>query len=233
MTIPDKNTVHIWIIKTDSNPEILNGSSEILSVRESDRLDGYNFERDKVKFAFRHIKLREILAQYIDCEPQEIVFNYNNYKKPHISYPVTGLNIKFNISYSNKIILLGITTEDEIGVDVEQIVELNNLDDLAKDHFSSEEYSYYIKFNKMEKLNIFYKIWCAKESYIKAVGMGFYYPLDSFYVRFNDQNQFDSIILRQCPEAKIYWATKEISINDDYFGCFTHKKKNLKLKIFS
>jgi 4'-phosphopantetheinyl transferase len=61
---------------------------------------------------------------------------------------------------------------------------LDEIEDLIQS-FSPIEIDTLMGMKKNEKLKSFFKLWVAKESYLKATGAGLSVPLDSFSVVFN------------------------------------------------
>ncbi len=96
-----------------------------------------------------------------------------------------GVPAHVSISHSNKLCLVAVSGT-EIGADIEYITpHPDKLTRLAERFFTPYE-SEYVKAAPRER---FYEIWCAKESYIKYTGEGFFRPLSSFSV-FDTEIQF-------------------------------------------
>ncbi len=60
-----------------------------------------------------------------------------------------------------------------IGIDVEKVKELADMEGVMNLCFSESEKKWFSKLSPDKKEEIFYKIWTAKEAYIKAIGKGF------------------------------------------------------------
>jgi 4'-phosphopantetheinyl transferase len=72
-----------------------------------------------------------------------------------------------------------INTED-VGIDVQEVTDIKV--SIAEHFFSREENEYLAALGKEEKHSGFYNMWSLKEAYIKALGLGFTMPLNSFTV---------------------------------------------------
>nr|WP_237391871.1 4'-phosphopantetheinyl transferase superfamily protein [Paenibacillus dendrobii] len=85
----------------------------------------------------------------------------------------------FNISHSGEWVVCALDSLP-VGVDVEEIKEAPF--EISKRFFSREERTFL--FNEAEEVRneSFYYIWTLKESYIKAIGQGLSYGLESFTV---------------------------------------------------
>lgn len=90
---------------------------------------------------------------------------YTEYKKPFFSG-----NFKFNISHSGKWVVCAATMDNEIGIDIEEILEID-INDFER-LFSGEEWGH-IK-NDPISLRKFYEFWTIKEAVSKADGRGFH-----------------------------------------------------------
>jgi len=83
----------------------------------------------------------------------------------------------FNISHSDNIIACAVS-DMEVGIDVQ--VEKKYNPQIAARFFSPYENELLIKAAEPDKL--FFKLWCMKESYVKMLGNGISYGLQSFSV---------------------------------------------------
>lgn len=92
---------------------------------------------------------------------------------------IAGCPYKFNLSHSfgTSFCVIG---KEEVGCDVEKIREVDF--SVAKRFFSADESERVFSFDGELKKNEFFKIWTAKESFMKAVGKGFSLLPSSFSV---------------------------------------------------
>ncbi|MEP2281002.1 4'-phosphopantetheinyl transferase superfamily protein [Maribacter sp.] len=109
---------------------------------------------------------------YLDID--DLKMNFSKGKKPFIENSA----IQFNISHSNDVIVCAITSDGEIGVDVEKISNINIQD--FKDQFSRVEFDAIL--GSSNTLEQFYGYWTQKEAIVKSNGSGLHISLDSFEV---------------------------------------------------
>jgi 4'-phosphopantetheinyl transferase len=95
---------------------------------------------------------------------------YNEYRRPYFEG-----GPDFNIAHSGNIVICGMTDEGQIGVDTEQVNQLDFND--FTDFFTENEW-HYIN-NHPDKFDGFYNFWTKKEAVLKAIGSGFHTPLNS------------------------------------------------------
>jgi len=172
-----ENNIHIWLANIEEyidNNVLFNNH---LSAAELERSKQYKFKKDQDRFAAARNILRDLLAKYLDRPPKNIEIAYNNYGKPYIDH-----EIKFNISHSYEIALFAFTKTGPIGVDIEKIQPIENIDDIATQYFSTKEVIDLLSINPNERIIAFFNCWTRKEALIKALGTGLSVPLNEFTV---------------------------------------------------
>lgn len=135
-------------------------------------------------------------------------------KKPYIK----GNKIYFSISHSNGYVTL-IYDEEPVGCDIQTITEFD-FSKITKTWFSVEE-NIYIK-NQKKSYDSFYKIWCCKESLIKATGCK---PSQISKMDINFKQDWTTTYQGK----KYYFITKKIASNM-FAACSV--KKNFKIRIY-
>lgn len=85
-------------------------------------------------------------------------------------------------------IAIGITLGQEIGIDIENIQERNNIEGLAEHCFNKDEQCYILAGKKMYLRHRFFQMWTLKESYIKAYGKGLAIALKDLHFQISENN---------------------------------------------
>ncbi len=140
-----------------------NGLNYLCADRRA-RFERYKQPKDKLRCLIGGLMLYYAMGH--NKEPL-----YNAYGKPYFEN-----ELYFNLSHSGNYVVLA-TSQATIGIDVEIIKKYNM--DVAKKCFTPNELTW------LEKNNLshaFFKIWTAKESYMKAMGLGFNLNPASFEV---------------------------------------------------
>src|SRR5690606_26602872 len=109
----------------------------------------------------------------------DIQFTYGSEGKPALEPPS---DLHFNVSHSDEIALYAISFQQEVGVDIECMRPLDDIDQLAARTFSAHEYADWALLPETQKQAGFFNCWTRKEAFIKAVGQGLSYPLSAFDV---------------------------------------------------
>lgn len=127
--------------------------------------------------------VRCLISRKLNIHNEEIVLKENNYGKPIC---LNDPNLHFNISHSSDMVVCAIASNTPVGIDIEKIQLADNA--IIKQFFTHTEANYINSRKKEQQNEAFFRIWCAKESYLKALGKGLYQPLDSFSIIVRDKN---------------------------------------------
>lgn len=166
-----KDTIDLWFESLDTCE--LNYRYYWALLDSSERAKSMRFasELDRRRFVVSHGKLRRILARYLLLPPDKIVFETQSQGKPFVTGDRSD-TVKFNLSHSDSYLLVGISSDYEIGVDIEiwkDIVDYEGVLDLC---FSDSERSFWRELSAEQRQAFFYRQWVRKESFVKAVGLG-------------------------------------------------------------
>lgn len=132
------------------------------------------------EFLATRLMIRYLLSLHITTlQPNEIIFSKNNFGKLQVAQSLNHSGITFNISHSNDFIFCGIAKNVDIGVDIElQQIEVETLTQ-SEDVFTSAEIAAFDLLKSEQKSELFYRTWTLKEAFVKALGKGFGFPLNS------------------------------------------------------
>jgi 4'-phosphopantetheinyl transferase len=166
------NDVHIWRINLNSSESQLQFFRETLSSDEIARAQRFYFPEHRQRFIAGRGTLRAILGQYLGIDPKQVEFEYQPRGKPLLAAKFADKGLLFNLSHSQDLALLGVSYQNQIGVDLEYIRTMSDLEGLAKRFFSFKEYEYLRLFSPQEQQQIFFRYWTCKEAYLKATGDG-------------------------------------------------------------
>jgi 4'-phosphopantetheinyl transferase len=166
------NDVHIWRINLNSDELQLQFFRETLSSDEIARAERFYFPEHRQRFMAGRGTLRTILGQYLDIAPKQVEFEYQPRGKPLLAAKFADQGLLFNLSHSQDLALLGISYQNQIGVDLEYIRTMSDLEGLAKRFFSAREYEYLRLLSPAQQQQIFFRYWTCKEAYLKATGDG-------------------------------------------------------------
>ncbi len=179
-------TVHVWRTNLNHQHSEAKDKVKYLSMEELERADRFHFEKHRNRFILSHAALRFILAEYLSAkdnrmDPGEIQFEIGPYGKPEIvGTSASRKAIKFNVSNSRELLFVGVTSNRHVGIDVEFIRPVSELDQIISSRFSDYERAWLNSKHSNSRLNAFFDCWCRKEAYLKAKGCGFSEPMTAF-----------------------------------------------------
>lgn len=124
------------------------------------------------RYVVSHGKLRVILASYIDITPENISFAEEEFGKPYIIAGKAS-EVKFNLSHSGSKMVAAVGLHDHIGVDVEEWNDTVDCDLVINNCFAEMERNFWSGLQESRRDEFFYRLWTRKESFVKAVGVGF------------------------------------------------------------
>lgn len=160
--LPVTGEVHLWLIDLDSPIK------NCLSSDEQRRADGMRLPEAKRRFITGRSALRAILARYLDQPPAALDFSYGEHGRPSLSPNPARLD--FNLSHCRGTALLGLSSANRIGVDIEQLRPRRNLLAIAKKQFRAQQYQQLSALNEMQRIQRFFEIWTRMEAQLKAHG---------------------------------------------------------------
>lgn len=159
--------VHVWRVDLGGE-ERMERLGALLSEEERGRADRYHFPRDRRRFILGRGTLRCLLGRYLDRSPVSLQFSYGPRGKPILS----GTELSFNVSHSQDLALIACTWGRELGVDLEYLRPMRDLEQLSRRFFSPQEHQLICDQPTEQRLEVFFRIWTAKEACLKALGEG-------------------------------------------------------------
>lgn len=211
-----ENQVHVWLAELDLPTLQIEKLAQTLSPDEAERANRFYFERDRKHFIAGRGILRTILGQYLDLDPAEIQFNYSARGKPALAN--TDEVLYFNLSHSQGLALYGVSRDFNLGIDLEYIRPMSDLEQLAKRFFSPGEYTAIASLPDDEKQRAFFQAWTCKEAYLKATGDGLAGGLAEVEVSLIPGEGARLIRIAGNPQAALSWSLAQIIPAPDYMA---------------
>jgi 4'-phosphopantetheinyl transferase len=174
-----KEEVHVWLASLDTEEGNL---ARLLDSGERNRAASFHFEKDRGRFIRRRGILRILLDCYLGVGPENIRLSYGAKAKPALEENLYHDEINFSLSHSDGMALYAFTGNREIGIDIERIREMPDLEQIAARFFSQRENKALQALPQDARKEAFFNCWTRKEAFVKATGDGLAYPLDGFDV---------------------------------------------------
>lgn len=222
--------VHVWpqgeVWQCDlTHPEL--AQPELLSTAERERSQRFSRALDRQNYVASHVALRRLLAARLNSRPQALEFATEPRGKPYLLH---APRCHFNITHSGERALIVISMTCPVGIDLEQVHKLRDVQGLVQRHFTLAERRAWQSLAPSEHQRAFHQTWARKEACVKAVGWGLRLPLETLDVGIDpalsrcrlelpDSSQVDvSVLSLQQLEntwaAALAWLDPQVDISD-------------------
>ncbi len=199
---------------------------KILSEAELQRARRFVYPEHQRSFILARYGLRQILADYLDCAPENVYFQYGEHGKPHVDPKRHATSLRFNLSHSGDIAVLAVTDTCEVGVDVEYVKKELKALDIARRYFSPKESAALESVSLTDQQLAFFQGWTRKEALLKALGVGLHFPLKDCEVSLLPKEPAKIISVVGHPEASHDWSIYSFSPKDDFIVAVVMTESN-------
>jgi 4'-phosphopantetheinyl transferase len=175
-----------------------------LSADERARASRLHRPRDRERFMRGRAWLRRVLAAHVGVPPQQIAFVVGAHGKPALAGSQAWLH--FNLSHTGSLALLALTRAGPVGIDVEAVRSMSDMEAVARRLFAPAEWLRWWRLPKDQQLNAFYACWTRKEAYLKAIGAGLSMPLHGFEVAFEPGQPAALLSIDGSPQSAAHWS---------------------------
>lgn len=184
----DTTEIHAWLARPDAMD--LSAAAQLLATEELQRRDRISHARTRLAFVAGRVLVRSILTRYGDRPANDWRFELNEHGRPDlIKEQRRDVDLRFNISHTDGLIVCAIARDRDLGVDLENINRRDRTAAIAERFFAPSEVAALRALPEAEQNERFFSYWTLKEAYIKARGMGLAIPLGSFaFVLDGDQS---------------------------------------------
>jgi len=211
--------IHLWLAFYDEiNEERLHAAYRgLLNPTEKAQEPRFHFARDRRRYLVTRALVRTVLSRYASVEPGDWSFSANAYGRPEIANPEGAeASLSFNISHTHSLIVLGVTRDRAVGVDVENVRAREVSIDIADRYFAPQEVEVLAAAPPDLQQDRFFEYWTFKESYIKARGMGLSLPLDKFRFHYPDDRAVQIAIHPELADDAARWQFWQFRPRPEY-----------------
>jgi len=119
-------------------------------------------------------RLRETLAAYLAADPDTLRIERGTQGKPYLA----DHELHFNLSHSGRMLLIGVSRTQPLGVDIESNERARPYGDIARRYFTVDEAAALSRLSEEKLRRSFLDLWSAKEAVLKSIGRGIAFGLD-------------------------------------------------------
>jgi 4'-phosphopantetheinyl transferase len=173
IVITEPRVVHASL---DVSDEELARCRALLNDEERTRADRFRFAKHVRRFTVARAFLRTTLGDALGRPAESIELEVGEHGKPFLPHD----ELHFNLSHSHELAVIAMT-DMPVGADVEHVRPMPDAMRMAERFFAPEEVD--ALRDCEDRDHAFFRIWTAKEAYLKALGAGIVVlPLSSFAV---------------------------------------------------
>jgi 4'-phosphopantetheinyl transferase len=207
-------TVYYSVIDHRLGIESLNAYLQQLPVQECRKVLLYKNWKDQQRSLFGRLLLKWQLIELGYSGSCLAEIQYTVHHRPFVKIP--GLD--FNVSHSGNYVVCVVSTENRVGIDIEEVVNINFYDlqyQFRTDEWVSIEAS-------GDPLQTFYDYWTQKEAIVKLDGKGLHVPLKDIYINGEVALVHGQQVYLQCLRLDNAYSC-HLAVNNRYSKVFTRK----------
>lgn len=207
-------SIQLWLVheKDISDQSLLDHYHGLLGERELRRYDRLRLENDKKQFLITQVLARTVLASLIgEQDPGAIRFERNPHGKPFLP---KADQPRFNLTNSNGLVVLAVTADVEVGIDVEYTMRKAACLQLARRYFTGDEAATFEGLEESALRDRFFDFWTLKEAWLKAYGTGLRTPLN--YFGFTLSEKVEISFTSRLPASPDEWTFWQYDVQEDF-----------------
>jgi 4'-phosphopantetheinyl transferase len=164
--------IEVWFRATDALDEAaIAAAASVLSDEERAQYRRFWFAHDARDYAAAHALLRHTLSLRGDHAPAEWRFERTPAGKP-LLIAEDANRASFSLSHTRGMVACAVTSDAEIGVDVEWVDREVDAEGIAARFFAPAEAAQLAELTGDARRDRFFDLWTLKEALVKALGRG-------------------------------------------------------------
>ena len=206
----EQSQIDTWWIPLTSSSEVSALSESILSREERLRADRFHFAEHARQFRVCHVALRIVLEKYLHQPAQTILLTTAPLGKPVIA---DHTRVHFSLSHTNDVAIVAVSSDLEVGVDIEQIRFDLRVGEMLSCFTLCEQEILRETNSNDARVAAFFRLWTRKEAVLKADGAGLRSALNGFDV----SRSRDEVV--SFPEGtQQLWRVDDLEVPSGYFA---------------
>jgi 4'-phosphopantetheinyl transferase len=211
----DPHAVHVWSLRLDLYQAADDRLERVISADEAARADRFVVAADRRRYVAARGLLRVVLSGYLGVRPHDVALEAGARGKPQLA---NRADPRFNLSHAGALGLVAVSADREVGVDIEEIRDVGDLEDLAETCFSPVERAALTAVPATQRQRAFFAGWTRKEAFLKALGEGLSWPLASFDVTLTPGEAARLLRVHEAPGAPGRYALRSLRPAPGYVG---------------
>jgi 4'-phosphopantetheinyl transferase len=183
--MPDE--AHLFCAAFADGATGLTAAWSILSLEERSRAEKFIAGPVRERYVLSHAFLRNVLSAFVGQEISRITLQRLPGGKP-VLVDAARHALWFNLSHCATHVVVAVAGAPNVGVDVECIRDGLDALGIARRFFAPAEFRRLATCSPKDLDDTFLRQWTCKEAFLKAIGVGLGYGLDSVIVSENGEN---------------------------------------------
>ncbi len=203
---PRDGRIHLWQIDTSALRHRAATALRLLSPDEQARAAQLRRTDKDRSFVTARAALRSLLAAYLNVTPQSLSFTYGPWGRPALAdgFAEGGQALSFSLSRTAGFALCAVAREMPLGVDLEALRPLPDLESLAQQTLQPAEREALQSLAIAARAKAFLRCWTQKEALIKAEG----------YALGKDLATLEVVLSPSAPPQIVRWPRYRGSLSD-------------------
>lgn len=167
---PTTGVADVWFARVgDHSHDVDRYTRDLLSSDERERVREYRSRDTAERYVVTRSLVRCVLSQQLGVAPPAVPVGRTEAGKP-----IVTSGVHFNVSHSGNLVLLALSTDRDVGIDLERRREIPRVEALVERWLTPgerEDVGRRIA-NGAELSDAFLRVWSCKEARLKALGVG-------------------------------------------------------------
>ena len=168
----DPSHAYAWLIPDSPGIAPDDAPWAMLDTAELSRALALRDPASRRLYVTSHAWLRQILSAATGRQPASLVIDRRKGGKPFLRQPQGEPRLHFSLSHTKGCAAIAICWLCEVGVDIERVEALHDLDTFLPLVTNDDERRCLDGMDQEKRLANFFALWTAKEAYVKAAGCG-------------------------------------------------------------
>jgi 4'-phosphopantetheinyl transferase len=166
--------VKVYTASLLADDEQIERAARLLSRSERQRFSGYSNGVVSRRFAIGRAVLREVLGAVQSMDPAAVRLAEGEFGKPELAPDSAKARLWFSVAHCDDLLLVALSREGEIGVDVERARPIDCWERVADRTLAPGERAELLRAVERgeDPGRVFLRHWCRVEAELKAIGCG-------------------------------------------------------------
>ena len=222
----EQGGLHIWCASLDLRAEESGLLEGVLSAEERDQCARFVRPADRARAVVSRASLRVVLAKYLQQDPRVLTIRAGISGKPRLDG--ADPSIQFNVSHAGDLALIAVTRGLRVGIDVERIRAVTDIEAILDGFFSEQETAWLRTRENDERTRAFFLLWTRREAAAKALGIGLFDCFARFTLPVYDHDGSGfRVELADTPAGPAQaWWMRDLLPTPEYAGAVCVEKEN-------